>query len=184
MSNRFLMILALCALFTGAYGSEINGPSTVFIDEPREISYEITNSALDTKSVEINVYCPEEILCDIKNAPAELSAKESASFIIFLSPSEEAIRKYYMLTIAAKLGDEFITKEIKAMVGIPQEVMPAEQPEPMQEQAKSTFSIMAIAAFLQESTTVLNVLLALIAIVLLWLLIIKLKEANRYERKW
>ncbi len=182
MGNRFLVILALCVLFTAAYASEIKGPSTVFIDGPREISYEITNSALDTKSVEISVYCPEEILCDIKNAPAELNARGSASFILFLSPSEEAIRKYYMFTIAAKLEDEFITKEIKAMVGIPQEEMPAEQPE--QEQAQSTFSIMAVAAFLQESTTVLNVLLAVIAIILLWLLIIKLKEAKPNERKW
>lgn len=184
MNSRFLVVLALCVLLTGAYASEIKGPSTIFMDGPREVSYEIINSALDTKSVEISVYCPEEILCDIKNAPAELNAGESANFILFLSPSEEAIRKYYMLTIVAKLGDEFITKKIKVMVGIPQEEMPAEQPEQTQEQAKNTFSIMTVAAFLQESTTVLNILLALIAIILLWLLIIKLKEAKPNGRKW
>lgn len=180
MNSKFLVVLALCVLLTVAYASQINGPSTVFIDGPREISYEITNSALDTKSVEINVYCPEEILCEVKNAPAELSARESASFVLFLSPSEESIRKYYMFTIVTKLGDEFVTKEIKAMVGIPQSGT-TEQP---QEQAQSTFSVMAIAAFLQESTNVLNILLALIAIILLWLLIIKIKEAKPYERKW
>lgn len=184
MNSKSLVILALCMFFATAYASQINGPSTVFIDGPREISYEIINSALDTKDVEINVYCPQEILCEMRNSPNELSAKESGGFVLFLSPSEESIRKYYMLTIVAKLGDELITKEIKAMVGIPQGPAPAETPTVEQPQTQGTFSIMAVATFLQESTNVLNILLALIAIILLWLLIIKIKEAKSYERKW
>jgi hypothetical protein len=156
--------------------AQINGPENVFVTGPRELNYEIVNDSLDSRAVELSIYCPRELHCELVNKPLQLEAGESSQFIVSFDPYENAISKRYIVTILARLGNELLKKEVEVTVGILGKLEEADAEEELQASEGPTSFMPAV---LIQEPALLNVLLAVIAVILFLLLIIKIREFKR-----
>ncbi|MCX8190492.1 MAG: hypothetical protein N3F05_04700 [Candidatus Diapherotrites archaeon] len=174
MGAKILASAIIVLFFLANAFSYISGPENIFIDEPiRVITYEISNSSNEAKDFQAMVYCPNEVKCEISNRPSSVAAGQKSYFSISFMPTDAAIRNNYAVTILAKLGTNTIYKEVKVAVGIPK--APVQRPV---EEQKSGEENVKTPMVIQEAT-IMNILLALIALLLFGIFILKLTGGKR-----
>jgi|GEM_PF-3131717 len=168
----FIMLL----LANAAFG-QITGPENIFVAEPvRTLNYEVLNSSSEAKNLTLKVYCPAELRCEVASMPSAVPAGQKASFQVAFMPSDNAISNRYAVTLIGNLGEEVIEKRIEVAIGIPEIKQPSTNvSEP--EQSGSVSAPISLAVV--QQTAILNILLAIIALLLFAMLILKLKGEKR-----
>ncbi|MEM4662520.1 MAG: hypothetical protein QXM75_00685, partial [Candidatus Diapherotrites archaeon] len=116
---KAIFILFLFCLANATF-SQISGPENIFINVPIKTQmYEIYNASSEVKDIQLSVYCPAEIKCEVVEVPKSVQPSQKASFTISFMPSDAAIRNTYVATLVGSLGNERVYKKIEVTVGIP-----------------------------------------------------------------
>ncbi|MEM4598716.1 MAG: hypothetical protein QW400_03445 [Candidatus Diapherotrites archaeon] len=174
MGVKILASAIMVLFLLGNAFSQISGPENIFIDEPiRTVTYEVSNSSNEAKDFQAKVYCPAEVRCEITNMPSSIAAGQKAYLTVSFMPTDAAIRNNYAVTIAATIGNELINKEVKVAVGFPK--APAQVPGEEQKQSEGNVS----APMVVHEATMMNILLALIALLLFAIFILKLTGGKK-----
>ena len=82
MRWNLLAFVMLVAILSSVNASRLSGPSSITINEEgsKAFTYEVENTSQETKNLELRVYCPKEILCELENVPQRLESRESTNF--------------------------------------------------------------------------------------------------------